>query len=112
MSKLVHDRYEAQVREGRLDRDAAQEAIVHKLDDLRVKLRGYRRPKKAGALGWLLGAKPSGPIKGLYIWGSVGRGKTMLMDFSFRKPRFLIRNASIFMPSWRMFMPACMNGGS
>ena len=85
LSKLVHDRYEAQVREGRLDRDAAQEAIVHKLDELRERLRGYRRPKKAGALGWLLGAKPSEPIKGLYIWGSVGGGKTMLMDFFFQE---------------------------
>ncbi|MFP5341213.1 MAG: AFG1/ZapE family ATPase, partial [Gammaproteobacteria bacterium] len=43
--------------------------------------------KKKSALGWLF-AKGSGrpkPIRGLYIHGSVGRGKTMLMEMFFKQ---------------------------
>jgi cell division protein ZapE len=48
--------------------------------------------KKPGALGRLFGGAraKSEPIRGLYIHGSVGRGKTMLMDLFFetcREPR-------------------------
>ena len=41
-----------------------------------------RRRTKSNALGWLFAAKDEGgrSVKGLYIHGGVGRGKTMLMD--------------------------------
>ncbi len=45
----------------------------------------YRLARKSSALGWLFAsrARAQPPIKGLYIYGDVGRGKTMLMDFFF-----------------------------
>ena len=47
----------------------------------------YRLARKSSSLGWLFGVvrKNDGHpnIKGLYIYGEVGRGKTMLMDFFF-----------------------------
>jgi len=39
--------------------------------------------RKSSSLGWLFGARPRAPIKGRYIFGEVGRGKTMLMDMFF-----------------------------
>ncbi|MGO9006155.1 MAG: cell division protein ZapE [Beijerinckiaceae bacterium] len=68
-------------RRGELERDAAQEAVLGKLGELSAALASYRPTRKAGALGWLLAAKDRAAVlRGLYIWGSVGRGKTMLMD--------------------------------
>jgi cell division protein ZapE len=79
----LSDRYQTLIRSGRFERDPAQEAILDRLDALAVRLEGYRPAKKAGALGWLFAARPSEPIRGLYIWGPVGRGKSMLMDMFF-----------------------------
>jgi cell division protein ZapE len=41
--------------------------------------------RKSSALGWLFASRERAqpPIKGLYIYGEVGRGKTMLMDMFF-----------------------------
>jgi cell division protein ZapE len=77
------DRYQTLIESGRFERDPAQERVIEKLDGLAARLGGYRPAKKAGALGWLFAARPSEPICGLYIWGPVGRGKTMLMDMFF-----------------------------
>jgi cell division protein ZapE len=78
----LSDRYQTLIRGGRFERDAAQQELVQRLDGLAARLEGYRPAKKAGALGWLFAAR-SEPIRGLYIWGSVGRGKSMLMDMFF-----------------------------
>src|SRR5205085_7981279 len=44
----------------------------------------YRLSRKSSQLGWLFARnEPKGPIRGLYIHGDVGRGKTMLMDLFF-----------------------------
>ena len=60
---------------GELKPDAAQEKAVRKLMALAQLLE-----KKRGFS--LFGRKAETP-KGLYIWGDVGRGKTLLMDFFF-----------------------------
>jgi cell division protein ZapE len=81
------DRYLTLTSSGRFERDPAQESLVERFDGLAVRLDGYRRPHKAGALGWLFAARDSEPLRGLYIWGPVGRGKTMLMDMFFATAR-------------------------
>ncbi|WP_454816627.1 cell division protein ZapE [Labrys neptuniae] len=75
------DRYLALVAAGGLERDAAQEAVLARLQIVLDELGEMSAARKPGALGWLFGrAKPRPGPKGLYIWGEVGRGKTMLMD--------------------------------
>jgi len=79
------DLYNRRVSQGQIERDAAQDAVLRKLDLLRESLVNYRPPRKAGALGWLFSKKTQEPQRGLYIWGPVGRGKTMLMDLFFEE---------------------------
>ncbi|MBV2359200.1 AFG1 family ATPase [Thalassococcus sp. CAU 1522] len=68
----VQDIYAARVAEGRIKEDPAQRAALPELERIRVAL---AEPAKKG-----LFRKPPPPPKGLYIWGGVGRGKSMLMD--------------------------------
>ena len=81
--KSITARYDALVRSGTLERDPAQVALLRQLETLAEGLSGYRLARKTSALGWLFGRRNSAPPRGLYIWGSVGRGKTMLMDLFF-----------------------------
>ena len=81
----VRQRYDHLVQSGAVERDPAQERIVAALDRLIEEISAKRLAHKSSALGWLFAAKrqPREPVKGLYIHGGVGRGKTMLMDMFF-----------------------------
>jgi cell division protein ZapE len=85
MAATISVRYAARVAGGTIERDAAQEAIVHQLAQLESRLAERRLARKSSSLGWLFGARAreGEPVKGLYIFGDVGRGKTMLMDLFF-----------------------------
>ncbi len=77
-------RYDALVRRGAIERDPAQVALSRKLDALLTALADHELASKSSALGWLFGKRaPAGSPRGIYVWGSVGRGKTMLMDLFF-----------------------------
>jgi cell division protein ZapE len=68
--------YRKAVARGALKPDAAQERAAIRLQALTRALRRYRP-------GWsLFGGRRTAP-RGLYIWGAVGRGKSMLMDMFF-----------------------------
>jgi cell division protein ZapE len=84
MPSTVTERYADLVSEGEVERDPAQVAIAARLTRLEERLAQHRLSRKSSQLGWLFAKnQPEGPIKGLYIHGDVGRGKTMLMDLFF-----------------------------
>ena len=69
-------RYEELVTAGELRPDPEQRAAAERLDRLQAELEEAAAP---GLIGRLLGRKAPAP-RGLYLWGGVGRGKSMLMD--------------------------------
>lgn len=69
-------RYEELVAAGELRPDPEQRAAAARLAQLQQELEA---PQASGFLGKLFGKKPAAP-RGLYLWGGVGRGKSMLMD--------------------------------
>ncbi len=78
-------RYRAAVRAGRVQEDAFQIDALKRLEQLQHELSGY---VPVGAepprwLGWLKRDRRPVRPKGLYIHGSVGRGKSMVMDLFF-----------------------------
>jgi cell division protein ZapE len=73
----VIEKYRALVAAGELRPDPEQAAAAERLNSLAGALEAV--PKKGSILWRALGRLPE-PPRGLYIWGSVGRGKSMLMD--------------------------------
>ncbi|MGB7089767.1 MAG: cell division protein ZapE [Methylovirgula sp.] len=88
MPNLLLERYMDRVARGQLERDPAQEQVLRGLEKLARELAFYRPARKSAALGWLVGARAAAP-RGAYIWGSVGRGKTMLMDLLFEEAQLI-----------------------
>ena len=76
MSYRLFERYRARVARGELKLDAAQEAALQRLEHLAAALKDYR----PGRIGLFRTRKPP---RGIYLWGDVGRGKSMLMDMFF-----------------------------
>lgn len=84
-SASVVERLETLAAEGHIERDPQQLMIARRLDGVLSALKSRAPARKSSALGWLFAAKrhTENPVRGLYIHGSVGRGKTMLMDMMF-----------------------------
>ncbi|HEV7431904.1 MAG TPA: cell division protein ZapE, partial [Steroidobacteraceae bacterium] len=78
----LHERYTRELRERGWHDDAAQQAAVSRLERLGSEL--LSRQSGLGFLGrlrrlvWEHGG--GNAVRGVYLWGGVGRGKTWLMD--------------------------------
>jgi len=87
------ERYQALLDAGTIVQDPVQRCVAERLDALARTLE--RQPAPAteparGLLGRLIGRMPAPAdpaLKGLYIHGGVGRGKSMLMDLFFAEVR-------------------------
>jgi cell division protein ZapE len=75
-------RYQEGIAAHRWESDPTQLALLSEFDRMHAAL--CREPAADsglfGRLKSLLGSEPSAPMPGLYLWGTVGRGKTFLMD--------------------------------
>jgi len=95
------EEYDARVASGRLRDDEHQRGIIQDLADLNTMLASYTqppvqqptvdslKPQKRGLFSLFSSSKPASAVvppiaeslpKGLYMYGDVGSGKTMLMD--------------------------------
>jgi cell division protein ZapE len=85
MADLFSARYAALLSAGELEADPAQAGMVAQLAALERRLSEHRLAQKSSSLGWLFGRreKIGHLLQGLYIYGDVGRGKTVLMDLFF-----------------------------
>ena len=74
MPTSLCQRYHALVASGELKHDPLQEAAARRLQMLAAALKSYRPHRWPFRMA---------PPRGLYTWGDVGRGKSMLMDLFF-----------------------------
>ncbi len=72
MTRTIPEEYAARVKAGELHEDDAQLGILPELERIRAALATPAKKR------WF--AKKAEPVQGLYLWGGVGRGKSMVMD--------------------------------
>ena len=78
----IREAYEESLRREGHVRDPAQLDIIARFEDLQARI-AEQKPHRGGLRTLFARRGPREPIKGLYVWGGVGRGKTFLMDLFF-----------------------------
>ncbi len=82
MAESLLEKYRRLLSEGKVAPDSAQALAVEKLQILTNRLINYAPPARTDFFSFFTRRRGEVP-KGLYIFGAVGRGKTMLMDLFF-----------------------------
>ncbi|MDQ0456626.1 cell division protein ZapE [Rhizobium paknamense] len=84
-ARSVSEELKSRTLAGTLKADPAQMDVARHLDRVLIDLKARKPARKSSALGWIFAKRRAMPegIRGLYVHGSVGRGKTMLMDLFF-----------------------------
>jgi cell division protein ZapE len=87
MSGRVLEQYGRRVSLGEIEADPAQQQAAARLDALAAQLATWR-PSRPGLFARLMRNGAAAP-RGVYMHGSVGRGKTMLMDLFYEATDFV-----------------------
>jgi len=98
-SQSVQSRLELEVAAHGLEFDAAQLDAAIRLDALSAALLESSQTfgeRLRARMRWLPASSPRAPLRGLYLWGGVGRGKTMLMDWFYESLGFPRRERTHF----------------
>lgn len=90
----VQSRLEKRINDGVLVRDVEQTEAARELDS-RLKALSEYQPAGGGLLGRFFGNRETVP-RGLYMYGGVGRGKSMLMDWFFEAAEFTPKRRTHF----------------
>lgn len=77
MPLTIRSAYNARLKRGEIAPDAAQQRAVEALSRLEGELNGFGEP------GFSIPFFKKRTPKGVYLWGPVGRGKSMLLDLFF-----------------------------
>lgn len=95
----LRELYAQQAAERGFTTDPMQQAAVARLDELRTRLIGVDEVHSRRLRRWIAGLgghSAQAQVRGLYLWGGVGRGKTWLMDLFFHSLPFPRRQRSHF----------------
>ncbi|MEZ7819000.1 MAG: cell division protein ZapE [Candidatus Azotimanducaceae bacterium] len=86
MRQSPEEKYQHSISAGEMLPDPAQAQVMRRLTDLYQRIEQADNQDKGVAAkltGWVAGLFSNAPVRpqrGLYLWGGVGRGKTMMMD--------------------------------
>lgn len=70
--------YNQALASGHIKPDSQQRIVIEELDTICHALQSHSKKT------WFIPRRKNNPVKGLYLWGSVGSGKTFLMDCFYR----------------------------
>jgi cell division protein ZapE len=86
-------KYQSLLSQPGFEQDPAQQQSVAMLDRLYEQL--LNQPVSAGWRSWFSRSSPAQAIHGLYFWGGVGRGKTLLMDLFYQSLSPVIKSERV-----------------
>lgn len=78
----IREAYEESLRREGHEEDPAQLDAIARFEDLQQRI-AAQRPRKGGLRTMFFRSEPRETVRGIYLWGGVGRGKTFLMDLFF-----------------------------
>jgi len=92
----LRELYARELAARRFSADPAQLAALARLEAVRRRLTRTPRASLPRLLRAFRRGRPDAPVRGLYLWGGVGRGKTWLMDLFFESLPFAERRRQHF----------------